>query len=107
MPLRRLDLSTAGTVESKSKKRDKYLQKKYGISLKQYNEMLKSQNNACAICKRHKSHFSKSLAVDHDHKTGEIRGALCFFCNKRFVGRHTKETVLKLVEYLLPGKKVV
>lgn len=91
----------------KPSQRNKYLKKKYGISLAYYNKMLKAQGNACAICKKHKSKFSKSLAVDHDHKTGEIRGALCYYCNKRFVGRHTKETVLKLLAYLIPNSKVV
>ncbi len=76
--------------------------KLYGISLDQYNIMLKLQNHACAICERHKSEFARSLSVDHDHKTKQVRGLLCFYCNKRFVGRHTKETVIKLVKYLLP-----
>ncbi len=88
-------------------KRNKYLLKKYGISLDQYNEILKKQNNACAICKRDRSNFKNNLAVDHDHKTGEVRGLLCFYDNKRFVGRHTKDTVRKLIAYLLPGWRVV
>lgn len=92
--------------QSKDEKKNKYLVSRYGITLKQYRQMLKKQGNACAICKRDQSLFSKSLAVDHDHKSGEVRGLLCFFCNKRFVGRHTKDTVLKLLAYLLPGKKV-
>lgn len=96
----KLDLRIWGQM--KSKDRDKYLRREYGITLKDYNEMLKKQNHSCAICKRHKSHFMNSLAVDHDHKTEAVRGLLCFYCNKRFVGRHTGESVKKLVEYLLP-----
>lgn len=88
-------------------KRDIYLQKKYGISENQYLQMLKDQNNACAICKRDRSHFKRNLAVDHDHKTGQVRGLLCFFCNKRVVGRHTAESILKLIKYLLPGWKLI
>lgn len=89
------------------KQRDQYLRRKYGITLKQYNQMLKAQNNSCAICKRDRSNFKNNLAVDHDHKTGEVRGLLCFYCNKRVIGRLTKESVLKVIAYLLPGKKVV
>lgn len=94
-------------MQSKAQKRDKYLQRKYGISLKQYEDFLEKQNYSCAICRRPTTSFKNSLAVDHDHGSGEIRGLLCFYCNKRFVGRHTKETVLKLLSYLLPGWKLV
>lgn len=38
--------------------------------------ILESQMGLCAICKR-----PKKLNVDHDHKTGEIRGLLCSRCN--------------------------
>lgn len=91
----------------KLKARDLYLRRTYGISLKDYEKMLEKQGFACAICKRPQTAFKKSLHVDHDHKTNEIRGLLCYYDNKRFVGRHTKETVLKLVAYLLPNKKIV
>jgi len=47
-----------------------------------YNQMLDSQQNCCAICNRHKSEFKKSLAVDHNHETGEVRKLLCGPCNK-------------------------
>ncbi len=89
-----------------NKQRDKYLQRKYGISLKQYNVILKKQGGACAICKRPRSAFKNSLAVDHDHATGEVRGLLCFYDNKRVVGRHNKESVKKLVAYILPEYKL-
>lgn len=31
----------------------------------------------CQICKR----FVKILCQDHDHKTGQLRGGLCYSCN--------------------------
>jgi hypothetical protein len=58
------------------------LEYRHGITLKQYNEMLEEQNHCCKICKKHKSEFKKRLYVDHDHKTGIIRGLLCNKCNK-------------------------
>src|ERR1035437_8553174 len=55
---------------------------KYGINLMQYNQMLKQQNECCAICKKHKSNFKQALSVDHSHKTGQVRALLCHSCNR-------------------------
>lgn len=59
---------------------------KRGLTVAQYDELLKAQGGVCAICKRPESilHHGKNnqvLAVDHDHDTGAIRGLLCFGCN--------------------------
>lgn len=49
--------------------------------------MLEAQNGVCAICGKPESRRSKktghiyALHVDHDHKTGDIRGLLCHHCN--------------------------
>jgi hypothetical protein len=39
------------------------------------------QDFRCAICQRHQSEFKISLAVDHCHETGTVRGLLCYPCN--------------------------
>lgn len=53
-----------------------YRKKKYGLSKEQYQTMAEKQNYECAIC------FSDGpLKVDHSHKTGKIRGLLCYLCN--------------------------
>jgi hypothetical protein len=61
-----------------------YLKYKYGITENQYDEMLKIQENKCAICEstETKDKKVKRLVVDHCHKTGKIRGLLCSSCNK-------------------------
>jgi hypothetical protein len=43
--------------------------------------MLLDQNGKCAICDRDATHFKRKLSVDHDHRTGKIRGLLCMRCN--------------------------
>ena len=53
----------------------------YGISVADYRAMFEKQDGKCAICKRHQSELSKKLSVDHDHKTGKVRGLLCSHCN--------------------------
>lgn len=71
----------------KDKERNKHLKRQYGITLEQYNQMLEEQNGVCAMCfepetvKSHHTGEVRYLAVDHDHKTGKVRGLLCFRCN--------------------------
>lgn len=57
--------------------------KKIGIffSQEEYNNKFNQQAGCCAICGRHQSEFKRRLAVDHNHKTGKIRGLLCARCN--------------------------
>ncbi len=55
------------------------LKKKFGIGAEEYDKMLLSQNGVCKICK--KTNSDRGLAVDHDHKTGKVRGLLCTKCN--------------------------
>jgi hypothetical protein len=57
------------------------LKHRYGISIKEYNEMMDRQNGFCAICGIHKDYLNYRLFVDHNHRTGEIRGLLCPKCN--------------------------
>jgi len=43
--------------------------------------MFEEQKGCCVICGRHQTEFKTRLAVDHNHKTGEVRGLLCRPCN--------------------------
>lgn len=64
------------------------LKLKYGLSQEDFDSMLESQGYACKICKSDiertisQSHTEKTLVVDHDHKTGVVRGLLCSKCNR-------------------------
>lgn len=53
--------------------------KKYGITVDEYDELLRQPT--CAICRES---FGPELKpnLDHCHATGRIRGVLCTFCNK-------------------------
>jgi hypothetical protein len=53
----------------------------FGITVEQYDEMLKSQNNSCAICERTEP-TGYGWHVDHCHTTGKVRGLLCSKCNQ-------------------------
>ena len=52
----------------------------YGISADDYGSMLQRQRGVCKICGRPEK--NRRLAVDHDHKTGRVRGLLCTSCNR-------------------------
>ena len=62
------------------KRREKNLKQRYGITLEQYEQLLVKQEGVCSIC--HRVPRTKPLAVDHDHKTGTVRGLLCLWCNR-------------------------
>jgi Recombination endonuclease VII len=63
-------------------------------------KLSEAQGGCCAICKKPEKHFMKRLAVDHNHKTGRVRGLLCYRCNKFVVGRNTIESAKKILQYL-------
>jgi hypothetical protein len=70
---------------------------KYGITIEQYNELLEFQQNACAICRK----ICKELYVDHNHKTGEVRGLLCPNCNVAIGKLYEDENIIwNMLEYL-------
>lgn len=81
--------------------RNKRLMSLYGITLEQYEQMLTAQNGVCAICGRIPT--GRSLHVDHNHKTGEVRGLLCHSCNFAIGKRgfnDSSDKCLKAGEYL-------
>jgi prolyl oligopeptidase PreP (S9A serine peptidase family) len=67
--------------ENPDKRKSAILKYEYGITLDQYNEMFKEQEGKCAICQRHQNKLTRTLCVDHDHKTNKVRALLCLTCN--------------------------
>ena len=70
--------------------RDSHLRRHYGLTEKEYDQILVQQRGRCSIC----GNFPKtrSLAVDHEHIKGYkklppeekrryVRGIVCFTCN--------------------------
>lgn len=56
--------------------------KKYGLTLEQYEAMHNAQGGVCLICGKPNQN-NRILCVDHDHKTGKVRGLLCTSCNSK------------------------
>lgn len=67
-------------------KRKINLKCRYNLTIEQYLEILKKQNDCCAIClnpyPRSTGNYEVSFVVDHNHATGKIRGLLCSKCNR-------------------------
>lgn len=63
-----------------AKRRDRTLRYKYGISAMQKEEMFKNQKGLCGICMKVLPDVW-TTHVDHNHKTGAVRGLLCHRCN--------------------------
>jgi Autographiviridae endonuclease VII len=67
--------------------RASHLRLAFGLTLEDYDSLLKAQGGKCAICGAEESWAKSSgdgsrlLCVDHDHSTGRIRGLLCAPCN--------------------------
>lgn len=55
------------------------LRKCYGLTERDYQDLLRKQNGVCAICKTKPD--AQRLFVDHCHSTKKVRGLLCHFCN--------------------------
>lgn len=80
--------------------------KKFKLSETHYQSLLKEQNYVCAICALPEKLVDragrlKALAVDHCHKTGKVRGLLCFDCNTA-LGKFNEdvEIIASACEYL-------
>jgi hypothetical protein len=80
-------------------RRDASLKRKYSISLEEYRSILAFQGDACVLCLKPLTGISN--AVDHDHKTGVIRGILCSYCNHWVLGRLTDwQVAQRMADYL-------
>ena len=77
----------------------------YGLSAEEYVHLLDRQKHMCPICDREISGEVNSeklkAFVDHDHKTGVVRGILCLYCNS-LIGycREDKRILEAAIEYL-------
>jgi hypothetical protein len=109
-------------VTAREKAKDSRLKREFQLTLEEYNKIWKYQGECCAICKRKFNKDGKPLliSVDHDHTTGEVRGLLCWVCNKgiavfqdspeRLANAHTYfkqlpvETALGIKRFTAPGR---
>lgn len=74
-------------MSEQEKAKNYALKRRYGITLVDFHRMLDEQDFKCAICGKESGVNGKGMVVDHNHRTGHVRGLLCNYCNRRVVGR--------------------
>ena len=80
------------------------LKNKFGMTVREYEYLLKKQNGVCAICK--KPEKGKRLSVDHHHGSGKTRGLLCQRCNTVIgMSLENERTLQSAIEYLRSYKE--
>mgnify|MGYP001569848719 CR=1 len=75
-------------------RRNLYLKRTYNISIEDYEILLARYGGCCWICRRPRHPRSRALAVDHNHKTKQVRGLLCWKCNRGIALLKENPTVL-------------
>jgi hypothetical protein len=93
-----------------SSKRNRQLKAVHGLSLQDYNHLYDIQNGVCAICGKSETRKTKNticpLSIDHDHKTGKVRGLLCSLCNTGFGSFHESVDIIeKAKQYAIKFNK--
>lgn len=94
---RKYNASEHGIIQ----RRKRHLEKEFNITIEQYDALVLKQENRCAICGIHQSELAKSFDVDHNHKTGKVRGLLCNKCNQGIgLLQDSLEIIHKVESYL-------
>ena len=83
--------------DNPEKARYSHIRKRYGLSYEQHDKMLLDQDGRCAICHADDC----TLSVDHDKKTGIVRGLLCQPCNMALGALRHKPWILRSAEAYL------
>ncbi len=64
--------------------REGHRERTFGVNPESWDAILMVQKGRCPICRKHQR--DRSLAVEHNHKTGKVRGAACARCNHGLLG---------------------
>jgi hypothetical protein len=105
-PKRRKEISLKWRKENPEAWRALSLRKKYGLTVEQFDDMVKAQGGLCAICLKPETRTTKGqnryLSVDHDHNTNKIRGLLCHRCNASLgLMREDLDSLRRMIDYII------
>lgn len=93
--------------DQKRRDRDRWLRRKYGISLVEYEFLLECQGGRCGICGTDRPGGptpDSAFHVDHDHETKRVRGLLCRSCNTALgLLKEDPAIIASLLAYAMQG----
>ena len=77
--------------------------KKYGLTQKEFNELLTFQRKSCALCHRpfNENGKNRRIVIDHCHSCKKVRGLVCYWCNRFLICKNTYTSSLAITEYLI------
>ena len=102
---RRAKYSLRPDVKERRKKYSKENRRVYGIMPKQKQQMILDQDGKCDIC-GNELDMGKYTHIDHDHKTGIVRGVLCRNCNLLLgYGKDNPDIIRAAANYLDKHRK--
>ncbi|WP_372494945.1 endonuclease domain-containing protein [Micromonospora salmantinae] len=79
--------------------RAEWVFKTYGITLRQFDEILEFQDGKCGVCRK-KFRDEETPHIDHEHGA-HVRGLVHAYCNRRLIGRlKSAELAQGLADYL-------
>lgn len=83
----------------KPRSRAQNLKRHFNLTVEDYDALFQFQKGVCAICGRPPKKIR--LGVDHEHKSGLIRGAICWGCNSMLgKARDNPDLLRRAAEYL-------
>lgn len=89
--------------EVKKRRRERDLLRTYGLTSNEYTAIFNNQKGRCGICNEilltNNGNY-RNLMVDHNHKTGQVRGLLCARCNLKLGFVEDAEWLKKAKIYL-------
>jgi len=90
------------SMRIRRRRRSYELRRAYGITIEEYETLLKEQGNVCACCGTATPGHKGKFVVDHCHLSGNVRGLLCNNCNQALgLMRDSIGYGLSLVAYLV------
>jgi hypothetical protein len=94
----------ASNPQKDARDRQKARARFHGIELEDFERILAEQDGCCGLCgKRLRSRRDRH--IDHCHRTGRVRGVLCFTCNKGLGMLGDNEVGLRRAIAYLRGQK--
>lgn len=105
-------LSKLYAINNKEKRKKQHqtwiLKNNFSLTPEDYSALLQKQDGVCYICKKPETKITKGvlcrLAVDHNHKTGRVRGLLCDKCNRGLGYFKDSPTLLRVAADYLERK---